>query len=203
MIRRSFETLRKLFTNKHPMATLRYFPNNLPDFENDDIDLNQEKLVNSVRGMTYKIGKEFPATDKNAENGLYLGTTGVAFMFYRLSKIAALRTTKLEYLNSALEYIQPALHVATKSENQTQDLPSFLLGNGGIYVVAAVIFNAMKDMKNFNNYREKYLRVATICKNPFLRCGDDELFVGKYLKNNFIYSTRLEHRKIITTKIIC
>lgn len=64
-------------------------------------------------------------------------------------------------------------------EKRTKHLPSFILGNGGVYAVASAIFQASGDNNSSAMYRDKYLRVGQICKSPFLECGDDELFVGR------------------------
>lgn len=158
---------------------LRYFPNVLPDFGKGEVELNQDHLKHSVEEITTKILTNFPANDKNAEDGLYLGAAGVAYMFYYLSKVPSLRKQQHLFIGNAVEYIQPALHVAAKCETKTKHLPSFLLGNSGIYAVASAIYHASKDLKLANFYREKFLRIAPVCKNPFLDSGEDELFVGR------------------------
>ncbi|GLV43553.1 uncharacterized protein CBL_04095 [Carabus blaptoides fortunei] len=157
----------------------RYFQNSLPDYINGDIKLSEDDLKTSVSQIISQILEKCTPNEKNAENGLYLGSAGIAYMFYHLSKNPALKNHQQEYLNNAMQYIQPALLVATKLENKTRDLPSFLLGNSGIYAVAAAIFQATKDVKLMQQYREKYVRIAPICKKSFLECGADELFVGR------------------------
>lgn len=159
---------------------LRYFQNVLPDFDRDFIVEPSIKLSESVEEITNKIKKNLAANDRNARDGLYLGTAGVAYMFYHISKVPALRSCRQQFLTSAVEYIQPALDLAAKCDNVMKNLPSFLLGNGGIYAVASAIFHANQDVKNATLYREKYIHIAPICKSSFLKCGDDELFVGKY-----------------------
>lgn len=176
-LKKSFYLLKTFTRKKHTM--LRYFQNSLPDYISGDIKLSAEDLETSVSQITSQILEKFAPTEKNAKNGLYLGTAGIAYMFYHLSKNPSLKNHQQEYLNNAKEYIQPALYVAAKSEKNTQNLPGFLLGNSGIYAVAAAIFHATKDVKLMQQYREKYLRIASICKHSFLESGEDELFVGR------------------------
>lgn len=158
---------------------LRYFQNVLPDFDNEFMVEPSIKLTESIEEIINTIKKKFVANDKNAHDGLYLGTAGVAYMFYHVSKVPALQSFKQQFLTSAIEYIQPALVLTAQTDNVLKNLPSLLLGNGGIYAVASVIFHANKDVTNAALYRNKYIQIAPICKSSFLKCGDDELFVGK------------------------
>lgn len=45
--------------------------------------------------------------------------------------------------------------------------------------MASAIYQAAQDSNAAALYRDKYLRIAPICKTQFLDCGDDELFVGR------------------------
>lgn len=85
-----------------------------------------------------------------------------------------------EFLKKAMTYLKPALVIAACSTNRKQDIPSFILGNCGIYAVAAAIFKAVSDDSQCNHFRKMYLEAADFCKEPaFLNCGSDELFVGR------------------------
>lgn len=101
-------------------------------------------------------------------------------MYYHLSKVPSLGEFRSGYLAEAINYLNPALSVAQKNERHRSDLPAFLLGNGGIYAVAAAIFKAMGDTKQSQQYLQQFYDIAHICKEiQFLDCGSDELFVGR------------------------
>lgn len=162
------------------MSRPRYFPNNASDFQPEvslDIPSTLKPYLSEV--LT-KITDKFKPVEKNGEDGLYLGTGGVSYMFYHLSKIPALRAYREKYLENAVKYLLPALHVCSKNTMHKNDIPSFLLGNGGVYAVAAAIYNEVGDKEQCNKYKELYKEAGRICKQlQFLNCGSDELFVGR------------------------
>lgn len=183
-----FSRLRNLFqkgTSKNVirnMTTLRYFINVKPDFQSQygNPEIPETQLKDSVNDIVTKIQHYAKPTERNAGDGIYLGTAGIAYMFYHLSKVPTLSENRSEYLNRALEYLKPAIVVATLSTSNRKDVPSFILGNCGIYAVAAAIYKAIGDIPQSNQYRQLYYEAARICKESrFLNCGSDELFVGR------------------------
>lgn len=184
MLRSVLTGIRKAFSTVKPRTmqstkTNRYFINNMPDFSEGEMKLSDEELQNNVQNLVSSILANFSSNDMNADDGIYLGTAGVAYMFYHLSKVPAFRKMQQNYLANAVDYLRPALQIAARYEKRTKHLPSFILGNGGVYAVASAIFHATQDQNSSQIYRDKYLRIAQICKTPFLECGDDELFVGR------------------------
>lgn len=183
-----FSILRKilpfssLFSSKNMSTRSRYFTNPKPDFDAKfspqevplgDITVSLEKLIE-------RIESHVKPTEENAGDGLYLGTAGIAYMFYHLSKVPALSSKKNEFLMKALEYTKPSVTVAAYVANKKKDVPSFILGNAGIYAVAAAVFNAVGDESQRNQFCKLFYDAANICKDTnFLDCGSDELFVGR------------------------
>ncbi|KAJ8924535.1 hypothetical protein NQ315_007333 [Exocentrus adspersus] len=165
------------------MTSLRYFINTKPDFDEQygAPEVSDVQLKNSSEELIVKIQNYVKPVERNGGDGVYLGTAGIAYMFYHLSKIPILSENRSDYLNKALEYLKPALVVATYSTgNNRKDSPSFILGNSGIYAVAAAVYKAVGDDRESNRYRQVYYEAAQICKEPkFLNCGSDELFVGR------------------------
>ncbi|KAG5894961.1 hypothetical protein JTB14_023310 [Gonioctena quinquepunctata] len=159
----------------------RHFINPKPDYETS-FGLPQvpiPDITDSLNTMITKIENGVKPTEKNAGDGLYLGTAGIAYMYYHLSKLPSLADKKRHYLNKAVEYLKPALNVAACAV-KSQDIPSFILGNCGIYAIAAVIFKSIGDDNQSNHFRQLYYSAANICKEQnFLSCGSDELFVGR------------------------
>lgn len=162
-------------------SSTRYFENVKPDFEPDNGSKIPNKNIQvSLNGILLKIEKNFKPIEKHGGDGIYLGTAGVAYMFYHLSKIPLLSDRKSTFLNKAVEYIKPALVVSGYLADKKKDVPSFILGNCGVYAVASAIYNAVGDEYQSKHYRQLYNEAANYCKNPrFLACGSDELFVGR------------------------
>lgn len=50
-------------------------------------------------------------------DGIYLGTAGIAYMFYHISKLSAFSFNKAIYQQQALGYIKPALKVAQSTKS--------------------------------------------------------------------------------------
>ncbi|KAH1016172.1 hypothetical protein HUJ04_007440 [Dendroctonus ponderosae] len=160
---------------------LRYFPNPKPVFSPKFgvASIPQEQIRDSLNEMVLRISKEFPATDRNAADGIYLGTAGIGYMFYHVSKHSTFSFNKDIYLQKALQYIQPALKAA-QSTKSLKDFPSFILGPAGVYAVAAVLYNSIGDANQSQYFRELYYESSKYCSEPnFLNCGSDELFVGR------------------------
>ena len=72
--------------------------------------------------------------------GLYVGCAGVAYMFYYLANSEPLQHRREEYLIKARNYIEVALSYSM-SKQCRDPLASFLLGNGGVYAIGALIFH--------------------------------------------------------------
>lgn len=139
----------------------------------------------SLEDIIHKIKSQLKPVEENGGDGLYLGTAGIAYMFYHLSKIPTLSNRKSEYLTIALEYIKPSISVASCISNRKNDIPSFFLGNCGIYAVASAVFKAIGDEAQSDKFRKLYYEAANTCKDPkFLNCGSDELFVGRTGRNS-------------------
>ncbi|RZC38582.1 lanC-like protein 3 -like [Asbolus verrucosus] len=162
------------------MAPARYFPNTMPDYEGQETDtqIPQGFLSKFVEKIVEDIEKSLRPMDKNGGDGLYLGTAGVSYMYYHLSKIPAMSEHKHRFLTKSVEYLAPALN-AIKNSSQ-RDISSFILGNAGVYAVAAAIYQAIGDKIQSDNFKKMYREAGSICKDmQFLSCGSDELFVGR------------------------
>lgn len=175
----------------------RYFENEKPDF---DPKLGSPKIpYNDIKqnldDILKKIERHIKPIEKNGGDGIYLGTAGISYMYYHLSKIPTLSEAKSEYLKKAVEYIKPATVVASYTAEKKKNVPSFILGNCGVYAVASAVFKAVGDETQSKHYRQLYYEAAGYCKDPkFLACGSDELFVGR--------AGRHSPRKFISTHSI-
>lgn len=179
--------LRNVFSagsfTKRAMATRsRYFVNPKPHYEINfgSPEISFKEIQINLEDMMKKITNRVKPIEENAGEGLYLGTAGIAYMFYHLSKVPALSSKRIDYLQNAFEYAKPSIAVASLLSNKKKDVPSFIIGNCGRYAVAAAIFKAIGDEDQSAHFRKLYYGAAEICKDPnFLSHGSDELFVGR------------------------
>lgn len=189
----SLPILGKFLSSVIPAAPkmVRYFPNPYEDYTpSAAVDLNRDEIINHLNEHVRNITSRFQPTRKNVEGGIYVGVTGVAYMFYYLSKIPALSDYKNEYLEKGLEYLKPAL------ETNAGDKTSFLLGDAGTLALATVLSHATGDTK-FTDSLAHYKALYNQYLSPrFLKCGGDEFFVGRagYLSGALWISRELEQR---------
>lgn len=178
---------------KPAMAPKRFFLNPLLDAETsspETLHIPESTIRTMINDIENKIKGHIKPVVENASDGVYLGTAGIAYMFYHLSKTPSLSSKHKEFMTAALEYIAPALAVAERDSGRKSDLPGFILGGSGVYAVAAVIYNAVADNVQSTKYRQIFYEIAPICKKTnFLRCGSDELFVGR--AGNVTFSANL------------
>jgi len=168
---------------KPVMAQTRFFPNTASDFDEanlGDFEIPEKHLMKEVNSMIEDIMTNLKPVELNAEDGLYLGTGGISYMYYHLSKVPTLQKHRSTFLTHAVDYLTPSLSVAQKYANRKKDVPSLLLGNCGIYAVAAVVYKATNNKERSDFFRKMYYEAAHSCKKMrFLDCGSDELFVGR------------------------
>ncbi|KAJ0174277.1 hypothetical protein K1T71_010423 [Dendrolimus kikuchii] len=172
----SFSGIRKLFSASPSfgLKMVRYFPNPFDDYkQNASLTIDKDEITNQINEHVKNITKRLQPSKKNVDGGLYVGISGVSFMFYYLSKNPFLSENKGIYLEKGMEYLQPAL------ETSAGDKTSFLLGDAGTYALATVL---NKELGN-DQYKETlkmYKALLNQYLNPkFLKCGGDEFFVGR------------------------
>lgn len=140
-------------------------------------------ILTQINDITQSITENKPPNDENGHiYEIYQGYAGIAYMFYHLSKsrYTGLSEKQGDLLNLGRDYIKFALEIAEKTQQSVVYQPSFLLGNGGVYAVATVIYHALKDIENSMKYQNLFYDTANTCKDfRFLSCGSDELFVGR------------------------
>lgn len=168
---------------KSTMDVARYFPNTAAEYNHalpKIVEIPGKHLIDEINIMVENIRTNLKPMELNGEDGLYLGTAGVAYMFYHLSKVPTLHEQRSAFLNDASEYIKPSLAISQKYANRKNDVPSFILGNCGVYAIAAAIYNNTGDIERRDFFRKLYYDAAYTCKDlRFLDCGSDELFVGR------------------------
>jgi len=132
-------------------------------------------------------------------NDLYTGTTGVAFMFYRLAISEQFKNDPTTLLNKAIA----VLKLIEKNSHQ-KSLSQFICGDAGINAVKAVIYHQVGNANMAETYLLNFKNGVEICKPiDFFKPGGDELFVGRtgYLYG-VLWLERVFDRKIISDRDI-
>ena len=153
---------------------VRFFPNPYEDYKpGAGVALNKDEIIEQINDQVNNIIKRLQPNHKNVDGGLYVGITGVSYMFYYLSKNSLLSANKTAYIEKAVEYLTPALEVSAG------DKTSFLLGDAGTYALATVLKREIGD-EQFAENLKAFKALYTNYLNPkFLKCGGDEFFVGR------------------------
>lgn len=153
---------------------VRFFPNPYDDFKpGSSTVIDKDEITSQIHEHTNNISKRLHPSRKNVDGGLYVGITGVSYMFYYLSKNPLLSDNKSVYLQKSLEYLKPAL------ESSAGDKTSFLLGDAGTYALATVLYKELGD-EHSAEMLKIYKSLYSHYMNPkFLKCGGDEFFVGR------------------------
>ncbi|XP_023939957.2 lanC-like protein 3 homolog [Bicyclus anynana] len=173
---------------------VRFFPNPYEDYGHG-ANVDNSEIISQINEYTKVIRKRLVPQRKNVDGGLYVGVTGVAYMFYYLSKNPLLSANKSAYLEQALAYLTPAL------ETSAGDRTSFLLGDAGTHIIAAVLKREMGDDK-YTDHFKMYKSLYNQYLNPkFLKCGGDEFFVGRagYLAG-LLWASRETQTQIFTNE---
>ncbi|GBP57227.1 LanC-like protein 3 [Eumeta japonica] len=153
---------------------VRHFPNSYQDYlEGSEIEIAKDIVNSHIAEHIANITKRLPPLRKNVDGGLYVGITGVAFMFYHLAKNNKLAENKPMYIAKALEYLEPALDASAGERT------AFLIGDAGTYVVATALFNEINDERSSAVLRKYKSLYSTVLRPNFLKCGGDEYFVGR------------------------
>lgn len=191
MKRSLFGTSSAYVKKKSAAPKLRYFANPWIEAETNNaesLQISEDTLKTMLEDIEEKIKSQVtPSSVEDAPIGLYLGTAGIAYMFYYLSKIARLSSKHDDFKKRALEYIEPALVVAHTLSCRKADRPGFILGIAGVYAVATAIYNTVSDVKKKKKYKDLYKQIESICETNFLETGSDEYFEGRAGKNSFSF----------------
>jgi lantibiotic modifying enzyme len=154
------------------MAAMRHFVNNYPDF-NGSVAIDAVKIKRLIESYSNKI-----LQNRNYSDGdLYVGTSGIAYMFLRLHQSRVVEGLNQSALQDAKMFIDHAKHFL---RNKPEDSVSFLCGNAGINAVSAVISAELGDLQAAQYDLNQFLAgVSVTQKINFNRNGNDEILFGR------------------------
>lgn len=157
---------------------MRYFENRFPDFSpGSKVDVNQARWTSQVVQIAESIVQGMPATLENCDGGIYVGNAGIAYMFYCLAQNESFKDMRSSYLEKAVIYGNISQEYV---RNSSHDKASFILGEAGVLAVSSLVYEATGSSSKADRFAQKYAAIADICLPiNFLRCGSDELFVGR------------------------
>ncbi|PSN54550.1 LanC-like protein 3 [Blattella germanica] len=169
VITRAVSLQTRKFRNSAAMShPKRYFVNNLQDYAGGN-SFTEQDLSPKIHQTIMLIVEQQPPNVRDADGGLYVGIAGIGYMFYHLSRSQIFASEKSIFLKKGLDYIVPSLDYAEHHKNDKSQKSAFLLGNAGVYAVAAALY-----------HESAYIESCSNCKPlNFLKCGGDELFVGR------------------------
>lgn len=184
---------------------MRYFPNKAPDHHQAGAFLETDKArwCDQILQLCDSIMQGMPPAPENCDGGLYVGNAGIAYMFYSLAKNESLKDHRSTLLENAMLYTRVSEDYV-KHHGRAQDRASFILGEAGVHAITSLIYEACGSGKEANKYAEKFAAIAKdVLPINFLRCGSDELFVGRsgYLCGVLNLQKGL-HRQIIADDLL-
>ncbi|XP_065057896.1 lanC-like protein 3 [Rhopilema esculentum] len=159
---------------QHP----RYFENTLDDSKpSQDISDAQKDYVPELLQI---IHKNCPPLPENCDGGMYVGAAGIAYAFYHVAESPTFSEKRSNFLDIAEAYIK----VAIKEINKVDPLrggigTSLLLGHAGIYVTAALIYEAQGYQAEKSEYLQNFLSIHSNLPVNFFAHGCDEFFIGR------------------------
>lgn len=110
---------------------------------------------------------------------MVVANLGIAYMFLRLCQTNEL-VDELSARENALFYINRAKQNTRKQSHSRDDKCAFLLGNAGIYAVAAAISHLNRQPTALKKDLAHFEQGFSACKPMnFSRYGSDEFLVGR------------------------
>jgi hypothetical protein len=189
----------------------KYFINTLQDYEVGSSPFAQQNWKSKIHETVNVITHKQKPSVKAADGGLYVGIAGIGYMFYHMSRLPTFAGDKPNLLEKGLGYIQPALEYAERHKNDKSQKSAFLLGNAGVYAVAAALYHALgvyELPEVYNKQHETCLELKPLrtLQNfvRFSRITTDILIEGEVDATRIIL-TLLNHKPFhrILTVIVC
>lgn len=154
----------------------RYFDNPYQDFDQTSPGVNNEASTQFIKGIIDKnvnliLAKENPQNLGRAD--IYVGLSGIAFMFLKLSQSS---------LKEELKLLQPAKLFSEGAETSLKTsrsckLISLLAGDAGVHIVSAAVNKSCN--KSYEENLKSLLQGLSIYENPEYLDGADEMLVGR------------------------
>lgn len=178
---------------------MRFFKNPYQDHGGGAVEVDSAKIKQLIEVYVQRFVEE---DGKQADGDLYVGSSGIAFMFLKLHQSQAVESFNSSALSHAKRFID---HSKRHLHKKPEDFTSFLCGNAGITSVSAVINFNLYNVAEFRQDREQFLAGYPPCREINLnRHGSDEILFGRagYLSGIYWLNQCLPAEHRITPDII-
>lgn len=130
----------------------RYFPNDYSDYHGGQVILYDWKP--RIKEFVKIITTRQSLTLRDCDGGLYVGLSGISYVFWYLAHSPHFTNERVEFLKHAQSLMQISLQHAQAPEVQFDPTmkAGFLLGNAGVYGVASALYAALGEY-NFENWK--------------------------------------------------
>ncbi|KAL5289061.1 LANCL3.2 family protein [Megaselia abdita] len=176
----------------------RYINNPYEDYKtNQQVNIESGHVKSLIRNYVELI-LENTETEDDGRGDIYVGSAGIAYMFWKMGKSTEVKTM-FPTQELAEQYIKISKKNAKHHRRRSDDRCAFLLGNAGIYAVAAVISHSSGDSTSMQENLKLFLEGYDVCKNiEFASYGGDEVLVGRagYLSGCYWLNKNIESKPI-------
>lgn len=176
----------------------RYFNNPYEDYKpNQSVIIDQAHVKSLIRNFVESI-LENTETDDDGRGDLYVGSGGIAFMFWKMGKSPEVGSM-FPALELAQQYIKISKNNAKHHRRRSDDRCAFLVGNAGIHAVAAAISHDAGDAPAVKESLKNFLEGYDVCKHiEFAHYGGDEVLVGRagYLSGCYWLNNNIDSKPI-------
>lgn len=119
----------------------RYFVNKLLSATETNIPLDWNYWRAVLAEYSQLIEDRVPPVPKFADGGLYVGTPGIAYLFYRLMKSPFTASHKDDFISKGIKYITSSQSfVESQRARNATDFIGFILGPAGFQAIAAAFY---------------------------------------------------------------
>lgn len=140
--------------------------------------------------------------DDKLREDLYVGSSGIAFMFLKLHQSQSVESLNKSSLHNAKNFIE---HAKQNLSKKPEDAASFLCGNAGVLSVSTIIHQHLGDSQTAKQDVSQFLSGVPVClKKNFNRYGCDEVLFGRagYLSGIYWLNQNLAKEQRMSSEIV-
>lgn len=185
----------------------RHFLNPFEDYKTGaEVQVPERKIIETIKNYVHEILSFENHQFVNDRRGdLYVGSSGIAFMFYKMSQSNFSSENWPEAINHAKRYIDQSKRLCRNYLKRDNEKVSFLCGNAGIYAVSAAISKGTNDVHGLKEDLEVFREGFPITqKTVFNEYGNDEILFGRagYLSGIYWLNSLLEEKVFNDDRIL-
>lgn len=157
----------------------RYFINKHLNADISKKQPNERFWKPKIYEYVQMIRSHIPPRQEFTDGGLYVGSPGVAYLFYTLMKSPMMEAERKVNASKGLEYICTAgQYFSGRRVNDIADMYGFLLGRAGYHAVACAFYWNTGSKSKAEEQLQQYINLHQY-SNYNVAYGGNELFVGR------------------------